>query len=50
MRNKTVETKMNTLMGLAFSLMATFGTPFCASSGLAEMSMDLPIQVDWAQR
>ncbi len=41
---------MNTIIGLAFSLMATFGTPFCVSSDLAEMSMELPVQVDWAQR
>lgn len=41
---------MNTLMGLVFSMMATFNTPFCVSSGLSEMSMDLPVQVDWAQR
>ena len=46
----TVETKMNTLMGLVFSMMATFGTPFCVSSDLAEMRMDLPVNVDWAQR
>ncbi len=41
---------MNTIIGIAFSLMATFGNPFCVSSDLAEMKMELPVQVDWAKR
>ena len=49
-RLNSVETKMNTIIGLAFSLMATFGNPFCVTSDMAEMRMDLPVQVDWAKR